>query len=78
MLMTGDTDYEFRTTVVDELHSAEDMRGIGEWLAGDSPYFLQLYVDSGHVLRPGITAPSAEDMQEYRQILLLREIQGLS
>lgn len=70
LLMEGRVPYEFRTTVTHELHSADDMRGIGEWLAGDSPYFLQLYVDSGHVLRPGITAPSPEDMQEYRQILL--------
>lgn len=70
LLMEGRVPYEFRTTVTRELHSAEDMRGIGEWLAGDSPYFLQLYVDSGHVLRPGITAPGAEDMQAYRQILL--------
>ena len=70
LLMEGHVPYEFRTTVTRELHSADDMRGIGEWLAGDSPYFLQLYVDSGHVLRPGITAPSPEDMQEYRQILL--------
>ena len=70
LLMEGHVPNEFRTTVTRELHSADDMRGIGEWLAGDSPYFLQLYVDSGHVLRPGITAPSPEDMQEYRQILL--------
>ena len=70
LLMEGRVPYEFRTTVTRELHSTEDMRGIGEWLAGDSPYFLQLYVDSGHVLRPGITAPDAEDMQAYRQILL--------
>lgn len=62
--------YEFRTTVTNELHSAEDMRGIGEWLRGDSPYFLQLYVDSGRVLRSGLTAPTPETMHEFRGILL--------
>ena len=62
--------FEFRTTVVKELHSEGDMRGIGEWLRGDWPYFLQTYVDSGHVLRVGLTAPSEEEMAKYRGILL--------
>ncbi|MBQ9195641.1 MAG: anaerobic ribonucleoside-triphosphate reductase activating protein [Clostridia bacterium] len=70
LLMEGRTPYEFRTTVTAQLHSEEDMRGIGEWLRGDSPYFLQSYVDSGHVLRPGLTAPSPEKMREYRELLL--------
>lgn len=70
LLMEYRVPYEFRTTVTGELHSAEDMRGIGEWLRGESPYYLQLYVDSGRVLRPGLTAPTPEKMQQYRQILL--------
>ena len=70
LLMENRVPYEFRTTVTGELHSAEDMRGIGEWLRGESPYYLQLYVDSGRVLRPGLTAPTPERMQQYRQILL--------
>ncbi len=70
LLMENRVPYEFRTTVTGELHSAEDMRGIGEWLRGESPYYLQLYVDSGRVLRPGLTAPTPEKMQQYRQILL--------
>ena len=60
LLMENRVPYEFRTTVTGELHSAEDMRGIGEWLRGDRPYFLQAFMDSGHVLRPGLTAPTAE------------------
>lgn len=70
LLMEGRTAYEFRTTVTNELHSAEDMRGIGEWLRGDSPYFLQRYVDSGRVLRPGLTPPTDERMRQYRRLLL--------
>lgn len=70
LLMEYRVPYEFRTTVTGELHSAEDMQGIGEWLRGESPYYLQLYVDSGRVLRPGLTAPTPEKMQQYRQILL--------
>ena len=70
LLQEGRVAFEFRTTVVKELHSAQDMRGIGEWLRGDWPYFLQAYVDSGHVLRGGLTALPEEKMAEYRDILL--------
>ena len=70
LLKEGRVPYEFRTTVTAQLHSEEDMRGIGAWLRGDSPYFLQMYVDSGRVLRSGLTAPTPEKMREYRQILL--------
>ncbi len=70
LLMEGRVPYEFRTTVTRELHSADDMRAIGEWLRGDSAYYLQLYVDSGHVLRPGLSAPTAEEMRAYRELLL--------
>lgn len=70
LLMEKRVPYEFRTTVTAELHSAEDMRAIGEWLQGDSPYYLQYYVDSGHVLHPGLTKPSLEKMTEFRNILL--------
>ena len=46
------------------------MRGIGDWLRGDWPYFLQTYVDSGHVLRGGLSALTEEEMSKYRDILL--------
>ena len=34
LLMEGRTDYEFRTTIVAELHDAESFRGIGAWIRG--------------------------------------------
>ena len=81
LLKEGRVPYEFRTTVTAQLHNEEDMRGIGAWLRGDSPYFLQMYVDSGHVLRDGLSAPTPEKMREYREILLpflpLTRIRGL-
>lgn len=70
LLQEGRVPFEFRTTVVRELHSPEDMRGIGDWLRGDWPYFLQTYVDSGHVLRGGLSALTEEEMAKYRDILL--------
>lgn len=55
---------EYRTTVVRELHTPQDMTGIGEWLAGAPHYFLQRYEDSEYVIGSGLGAFSTEEMQE--------------
>lgn len=74
-LMEGSVDFEFRTTVVAELHSAEDMQEIGRWLQRLSPdkkpakLYLQAYADRDSVLVGGLSAHSKETMQEFRDIL---------
>ncbi len=65
MLIQGNTDYEFRTTVVKELHQPEDMLAIGHWLKGAKAYFLQAFVDSGQLLQTGYHGLDAQTMQEY-------------
>lgn len=49
-LLSGAVDYEFRTTMVKEFHTEEDFRSIGRWIAGARRYFLQGFVDSGHLV----------------------------
>ena len=50
LLRTGKTPFEFRTTLVDELHEPEDFAAIGQWIAGTERYFIQGFVDSGDIL----------------------------
>lgn len=70
LLMQGDYSYEFRTTVVEGLHTEEDLRDIAQWIAGPEPYFLQQYRDSGEILSPdGLTAPTEEEMRRYVEIV---------
>lgn len=57
--------YEFRTTIVQELHSEADLRAICQWIAGAQAYFLQSYQDSEGVLQKGFHAHSAEILQSY-------------
>lgn len=64
MLMSGGVDYEFRTTVVRELHTPEDISQIGAWLKGAEKYYLQTFCDSGDIIRGGLHACSAEEMEE--------------
>lgn len=69
-LLSGAVEYEFRTTVVDELHTEADFEAIGRWLAGAKRYFLQGFVDSGNLVGRGMHAASKERMERFRQILL--------
>lgn len=62
--------YEFRTTVVRQLHCREDFVSIGKWLAGCRAYFLQSYQDSGAVLCPGYTACTREELESFLDIVL--------
>lgn len=41
--------YEFRTTLVKELHEESDIRAICEWITGAKAYYLQSYVESDGV-----------------------------
>ena len=87
-LMAGNVDFEFRTTVVAELHRAQDMKEIGQWLQKLSPdkkpakLFLQAYADRDSVLMGGLSAHSKETMQEFKDILApyadIVELRGIS
>lgn len=64
-LMGGKIPYEFRTTVVKELHTLDDFEKIGRWLKGCSQYFLQNYVDSDQVLTPGFSSCSSKELLSF-------------
>lgn len=59
--------YEFRTTVVKPLHSAETMKALGQWLSGEEPYFIQNFRDTGDLVGQGLSSFSEE---ELKQLLL--------
>ena len=71
-LMEGRIPYEFRTTVVRELHSFADFEAIGRWLDGARAYYLQSYVDSEDVLVPGFTAYGKDELETFRALLAPR------
>lgn len=66
-IINGKTDYEFRTTVVKELHGREDMSAIGKAIKGAKAYFLQGYQESGGVIAPGFHAYGKEEMEELAE-----------
>ena len=64
ILMSGKVDFEFRTTIVRELHSVEDIRAIGEWLRGEEKFYLQGFKDSGDLICSGLSAYSDGEMEK--------------
>ena len=46
LIINSGIDYEFRTTVVPELHNIEDFSEIAKWLTGAKIYCLQKYQDA--------------------------------
>ena len=69
LLMNSASDYEFRTTVVSELHTLVDFEKIGAWLNGAKAVYLQPFKDSGDLIKSGFTTPSEEFLKKAEQIL---------
>ena len=69
LLMGGETEYEFRTTTVAELHDEESFRKIGGWIRGAKHYYLQKFTDRETVPFEGFHAPSDAEMRKYLEIV---------
>ena len=70
ILLSGRVDYEFRTTVVRELHSIDDFKAISEWIKGAKRYFLQTFEDSGDLIGSGFSAYSREETEGILSLIL--------
>lgn len=69
ILLEGRIPYEFRTTVVKELHTAAAMKNMGQLLKGADQLFLQSFVNSDGVTVKDLHAPSLDQLKEYKEIL---------
>ena len=63
LIMHSGIDYEFRTTVVDEMHETDDFEEIGKMIEGAKRYFLQCFTDRETVPFSGLSAPSKEKLE---------------
>lgn len=65
LLKNSGVDFEFRTTVVSQLHTEEDFVRIGQWIKGEEKYYLQRFKDSENVPYGNLTAPDDETMRSF-------------
>lgn len=72
LLMQSSIPYEFRTTVVKELHNEEDLLTIGKWLNGARAYYLQSFRDSETLVGASLGqfhTYEPEQMRAFRDML---------
>lgn len=63
-LLSDAVDYEFRTTVVRGLHTAESLLEAADWIRGARQWFLQQFKDSGNLIHgEGLSAFSEDEMR---------------
>ncbi|MCR5656548.1 MAG: anaerobic ribonucleoside-triphosphate reductase activating protein [Butyrivibrio sp.] len=81
VLKNCNIDYEFRTTVINELHEKSDFLAIGEWIEGAKAYYLQQFVQRDTVPDSTFTSPTKEDMDVFLDTIFpfvqRAEIRGL-
>jgi len=69
LIMNSGIDYEFRTTVVSELHEENDFNFIGKMIKGAKNYYLQPFIDRETVPYAGLHSPSKEELNKYKEIM---------
>ena len=66
-LLSNQVDYEFRTTIVKELHDVVDIQHIGELIKGAPRYYLQNFVDSGELIPEGLNPVEMAVLKEMQK-----------
>ncbi len=74
LLKEGRVDYEFRTTIVKELHTLNDIKEISTLLKGSKKYFLQQFEETENNIKQGFHAHSIDTLNEFKNYLLNEEI----
>ncbi len=69
LLKNSGMDFEFRTTVVKELHTEKEIKDMGTWLKGAPKYFLQAFSDSGNLLGEGMHGYAKNEMEDLLKLL---------
>ena len=69
ILESSNIEYEFRTTIVKELHDVEKIENICKYINKKSKYYLQNYRDSESVLQKGLTGFSNKELKELKEKL---------
>ena len=69
LLLSSTVEYEFRTTVVNELHDVADIGMAARQIAGAKRYFLQNFVETDDLLSPGASFSGAD----REKLLAMRE-----
>ena len=68
-LMTSGAKYEFRTTLINEFHSIDNIKRIGEWINGAEKYFMQKFKSGENCIKDGLSPVPAETARTFAEII---------
>ena len=81
LLKNSDIEYEFRTTITENFHTADEVEKISEWIQGAEKYYLQNFVDSGHLIDntcKGVSkATMLEMLERAKKIIPNAQVRGI-
>lgn len=81
LIMRCGIDYEFRTTVVRELHTKDSITELCKWITGAKKYYLQSFKDSGDLIESGYSAYTEQELEELlliaKQYIPSAQIRGV-
>ena len=67
-LLQNKVDFEFRTTIVAEYHTIQDIESIAKRIKGAPRYFLQNFVDSGNLIGENLHAVEKETLVKMQEV----------
>ena len=70
ILLENKVDYEFRTTVVNELHTKKDIKNISVLIKGAKKYFIQNFKDSGDIIARNMTEVTQNNLEDMLKTAL--------
>lgn len=65
-LLSGDVEYEFRTTLIKEFHTAEDIEKIADTINGAQRYFMQKYKDNEECISHGFSPIEKNEAEKFK------------
>jgi len=68
MLINGDIPYEFRTTLLPDLHQEEDIKLMGEAICGANAWYLQKFKATEDLLNPEFSDKKSFSDKEMRKL----------
>lgn len=69
LLLENKISYEFRTTLVKEFHTKNEIKDIASWIKGAKKYCLQKFVNDDNCIDHDLTAVPLNDAEEFKNYL---------
>jgi len=68
-LMNSGINYEFRTTLIKEFHSKQNIIDISKWIKGANKYFLQKFKDTGSCIKGNLSPIDKDTAVDFQNVL---------